>query len=176
MTDYVEEDTHFDHVWRFADKDDGLHGGDPRLAQQASRRRRHPDRRRSEGVSAWQPACWPMLKRAFAVVHHECGATSYTVAHEIRHLIGARHDLNLDTISCGGCPRVPVRSSPKVMVKGERAGTPELDNAPNRRHECSTPMTTTRSKTIGVGGKSNARRPNVDLTWINVRSSSCCQN
>lgn len=69
-------------------------------------------------------------EEAFAVVHHECAATTYTVAHEIWHLIGARHDLNLDTISYLGCPRVPVWSNPKVMVKGERAGTPELDNAP----------------------------------------------
>ena len=27
--------------------------------------------------------------------------------------------------SCGGCPRVPVWSSPKVLVKGEPAGTPD---------------------------------------------------
>jgi Metallo-peptidase family M12 len=33
---------------------------------------------------------------AFAVVHHSCAALSYTVAHEIAHLIGARHDLALD--------------------------------------------------------------------------------
>ena len=31
--------------------------------------------------------------------------------------------------SCGGCPRLPVWSSPSVLVKGEPAGTPELDNA-----------------------------------------------
>ena len=35
-------------------------------------------------------------EEAFAVVHHECAATSYSVAHEIGHLIGARHDLSLD--------------------------------------------------------------------------------
>ena len=31
--------------------------------------------------------------------------------------------------SCGGCPRLPVWSSPFVKIKGEPAGTPELDNA-----------------------------------------------
>ena len=31
---------------------------------------------------------------AFAVVHHACAAASYTVAHEIGHLIGARHELS----------------------------------------------------------------------------------
>jgi hypothetical protein len=75
------------------------------------------------------------------------------VAHEIGHLIGARHDLNIDKVmvpfpyghgfvngtkwrdimsykeSCGGCPRLPVWSSPKVMIRGEPAGTPNTDNA-----------------------------------------------
>jgi hypothetical protein len=32
-------------------------------------------------------------------------------------------------VSCGGCPRLPVWSSPQVLVKGEAAGTPDLDNA-----------------------------------------------
>ena len=90
---------------------------------------------------------------AFAVVHHECAATTQSLAHEIGHIIGARHELNMDTVmtpfpyghgyvngtkwrdimsykeSCGGCPRIPVWSSPTVLIKGEPAGTEELDNA-----------------------------------------------
>ena len=31
--------------------------------------------------------------------------------------------------SCAGCPRLPVWSNPKVLIKGEPAGTPEQDNA-----------------------------------------------
>jgi len=31
--------------------------------------------------------------------------------------------------SCGGCPRLPVWSTPTVLVNGEPAGTSELDNA-----------------------------------------------
>jgi hypothetical protein len=90
---------------------------------------------------------------AFAVVHHECAAATYAMAHEIGHLIGARHDLNFDTTmwpfpyghgyvndnkwrdimsqreSCGGCPRLPIWSGPDVLVDGEPAGTIDLDNA-----------------------------------------------
>jgi hypothetical protein len=92
-------------------------------------------------------------EEAFAVVHHECAATTYSLAHEIGHIIGARHDLNFDKTmtpfayghgfvngskwrdimsykqSCGNCPRLPIWSSPTVKVRGEPAGTPDLDNA-----------------------------------------------
>jgi hypothetical protein len=32
-------------------------------------------------------------------------------------------------LSCAGCPRLPVWSSLKLLVRGEAAGTPALDNA-----------------------------------------------
>ena len=139
QTDYVEEGTHFDHVWRFADKGDGymeeIHDlrdkyradvsilvlDDPKGCGLATRVRADAD-------------------EAFAVVHHACAAANYTLAHEIGHLIGASHELSYvngtkwrdimgSKESCGGCPRVPVWSNPTVLIKGEAAGTAELDNA-----------------------------------------------
>jgi len=139
QTDYVEEGAHFDHVWRFADKGDGymdeIHGlrdkyradvailvvDDPKGCGLATRVRADAD-------------------EAFAVVHHACAAANYTFAHEIGHLIGASHELSYvngtkwrdimsSKESCGGCPRVPVWSSPTVLIKGEVAGTAILDNA-----------------------------------------------
>src|SRR5262245_41576232 len=152
QTDYVEEGSHFDHVWRFADKGDGvmeeIHG--LRDKHRADVAILIVDDAKGCGLAT---RVYADADEAFAVVHHECAATSYTVAHEIGHLIGARHDLSLDKNmnpfpyghgyvngtkwrdimsykdSCGGCPRIPVWSNPKVLVKGEIAGTPELDNA-----------------------------------------------
>jgi hypothetical protein len=151
-TNYVEDGLHFEHLWRFADRGDGymeeIHGlrerhdadvavlmvDDPSGCGLATRVYADPD-------------------EAFAVVHHDCAVMSYSVAHEIGHLIGARHELAMDKLmtpfphghgyvngtkwrdimsykeSCGGCPRLPVWSSPRVMVSGERAGTPIEDNA-----------------------------------------------
>ena len=153
QTDYVEEGAaHFDHVWRLADKGDGY------LEEI------HPlrDKYRADvGILVVDDAkgcglatrVYADADEAFAVVHHECAASSYTLAHEIGHLIGARHDLNLDKSltpfpyghgfvngtkwrdimsykeSCNGCPRLPVWSNPKVLVRGEPAGTADLDNA-----------------------------------------------
>jgi len=152
QTDYVEEGSHFDHVWRMADKGDGyleeVHGlrekyradvvvlivDDPQGCGLATRVHADAD-------------------ESFAVVHHECAATTYSLAHEIGHIIGARHEPNMDKIStpfpyghgyvngtkwrdimsykesCGGCPRLPVWSSPTVLVRGEPAGTEDLNNA-----------------------------------------------
>jgi hypothetical protein len=152
QTDYVEEGAHFDHVWRFADKGDGY------MEEVFGLREKHKadvallivDDAKGCGLAT---RVYADADEAFAVVHHECAATSYTVAHEIGHLIGARHDLSLDKNmnpfpyghgyvngqkwrdimsykdSCGGCPRIPVWSSPLIKVKGEAAGTPDLDNA-----------------------------------------------
>ena len=151
-TDYVEKGAHFDHVWRFADKGDGymeeIHG--LRNKYKADVAVLIVDDSQGCGLAT---RVYADPDEAFAVVHHECAATTYSLAHEIGHIIGARHDLNLDKImtpfafghgyvngtkwrdimsykeSCGGCPRLPVWSSPKVLVKGEPAGTPDLDNA-----------------------------------------------
>jgi Metallo-peptidase family M12 len=92
-------------------------------------------------------------EEAFVVVHHACAALTYSLAHEVGHIIGARHDVALDKnvtpfpyghgyvngtkwrdimsykASCNGCPRVPIWSNPTIKYKGDQAGTPELDNA-----------------------------------------------
>jgi peptidyl-Asp metalloendopeptidase len=90
---------------------------------------------------------------AFAVVHHACAVLTYSIPHEIGHIIGARHDSSLDRsaspfpyghgyvngtkwrdimsykASCDGCPRLALWSNPTVMVEGEPAGTAHADNA-----------------------------------------------
>ena len=151
-TDYVEEGAHFDHVWRFADKGDGyleeIHG--LRDKYRADIALLIVDDAKGCGLAT---RVFADADESFAVVHHECAAATYSVAHEVGHIIGARHDLNLDKMmtpfpyghgyvngtkwrdimsykeSCNGCPRLPVWSGPTVMVRGEPAGTADLDNA-----------------------------------------------
>ena len=152
QTGYVEEGEHFQHLWRFADRGDGymdeIHG--LRDKYRADVAVLIVDDPAGCGLST---RVYADAEEAFAVVHHECAAAAYSLAHEIGHIIGARHELALDKnmtpfpyghgfvngskwrdimsykASCGGCPRLPVWSSPKVLVKGEAAGTADLDNA-----------------------------------------------
>jgi hypothetical protein len=151
-TDYVEVGGQFEHLWRLADKGDGyleeVH--DLRDKYHADVVVLIVDDRQGCGLSTRVRA---EANEAFAVVHHECAATTYSVAHEIGHIIGARHDLNMDKVmtpfpyghgfvngtkwrdimsykeSCGGCPRLPVWSSPTIKINGDPTGSAELDNA-----------------------------------------------
>ena len=95
----------------------------------------------------------PDSEDAFFVVHHSCALINYSIAHEIGHILGARHDRRVDpTITpypyahgyvsgtawrslmsyndaCGGCPRIPYWSNPRVTYKGQPTGTPSNDAA-----------------------------------------------
>lgn len=151
-TGYVENGSHFNHVFRFADKGDGI------MDEVHALRDKHRadvavlivDDPMGCGLAAQIRA---PAERAFAVVDQGCAATSYSLAHEIGHLIGARHDPALDDSmqpfsyghgfvhgtewrtmmgymeSCAGCARIPVWSSPAVKIKGVPAGDATSDNA-----------------------------------------------
>lgn len=152
QTNYVESGSHFDHVFRFAGKNDGY------MDEVHALRDKYKadvgvlivDDPHGCGLSA---GVHVRVERAFAVVHHECAANMYSLAHEIGHIIGARHDEALDDSkqpfafghgyvlgkrwrtmmaykdTCDGCPRVPVWSSPRIVIRGLPAGNAESDNA-----------------------------------------------
>jgi peptidyl-Asp metalloendopeptidase len=139
QTGYTERGGHFEHVWHMADR------GDEHMERIHALREQHRadiavlivDDSTGCGLATRIGAD---ADEAFAVVHHECAVTNYTIAHEIGHLIGARHELAYvsgntwrDIMSnkdaCGGCPRLPVWSNPTVLIAGEPAGTNDLNNA-----------------------------------------------
>jgi hypothetical protein len=152
QTPYVESGTHFEHVFRFADKDDGYMDEVHALRDQykADVGVLIVDDANGCGLAA---EVFARPERAFAVVHHECAANMYSLGHEIGHLIGARHDEALDDSvmpfsfghgyvhgkewrtmmsykdSCDGCMRLPIWSNPDVHVHGEPAGDEKSDNA-----------------------------------------------
>jgi hypothetical protein len=89
---------------------------------------------------------------AYFVVHHSCAAITISIAHEVGHILGARHDRRIDPNNtpfayghghvnpkwrtmmsyqegCDGCPRIPFWSNPRVRYQGEPTGTLSEDNA-----------------------------------------------
>lgn len=151
-TAYVEKGEHFDHLWRFADRGDGV--------MEEIHRLRNEMRGDVALLIVNDPIGCGLATRvaadaeeAFAVIHHECAALTYTLAHEVGHIIGARHDHSLDQStspypfghgyvhakdwrtmmsykqSCDNCPRLPVWSSPSVKIRGVPAGSDAHNNA-----------------------------------------------
>jgi len=95
----------------------------------------------------------PDSDEAFFVVHHACATITMSITHEIGHILGVRHDRFVDETNvpfsyghgyvngtkwrdimsynegCGGCPRIPYWSNPRIKHMGEPTGTPAADAA-----------------------------------------------
>lgn len=158
IADAVEVDyddstgNHLNHLWRMVDRGDGYLEDIHRLREKAKADivLLIVDSPTGCGLAT---RVAPFADEAFAVVHHGCAATSFSVSHEIGHLIGARHDRALDQSTrpfpfghgyvyqtawrtmmsyqnaCDGCPRLPIWSSPDVVIDGVKAGDAETNNA-----------------------------------------------
>jgi len=152
LIDYDESDgEHFNHLYRMVD------GEGVFSKVRALRNEKHAD---VVALVVDDPSGCGLSTRvaadpedAYVVVHHSCAALTYSIAHEIGHIIGARHDKALDhnmvpfayghgyvngtkwrdimsyKASCDGCPRVPIWSNPRIKYKGDAAGALDADNA-----------------------------------------------
>jgi len=152
MIDYDETDgEHFDHLYRMVDgigAFNEVHG--LRDAKRADIVGLIIDDASGCGLST---RVAPDAEEAFFVVHHSCAMTSFSIAHEIGHILGARHDRHTDAADspfpyghgyvngtkwrdimsyqqgCEGCPRIPYWSNPRILYNGEPTGTDANDNA-----------------------------------------------
>lgn len=147
LVDYDERDGSglFEHLWHLADRGDGYLDEIHRMRNES----------RADVVVLIldsRDACGLATRvraeadEAFVVVDQMCALTTFSVAHEIGHLIGARHDRAVDSFSrpfpfghgyvngekwrtimaykgsCKGCPRLPIWSSPHILIANEPAG------------------------------------------------------
>lgn len=151
--DYDEaEANHYNHLWRMVDWGDGYLENIRKLRDESGADVvvLIVDSPTGCGLATRVAAD---AEEAFAVVHHGCAVATFSFAHEIGHLIGARHDRTLDQAdtpfpfghgyvngtkwrtmmsydkACNGCPRLPIWSSPNIEIAGEMAGTADQYNA-----------------------------------------------
>jgi len=150
--DYDESDgDHFTHLYRLVDGE-GIFKNVRKL--------RNEKRADIVGLVLHSPTGCGLSTRvgadaeeAYFVVHHACAAITYSLAHEVGHILGTRHDRAVDANErplpyahghvnghkwrdmmsyregCGGCPRIPFWSNPRVLYRGEPTGTDASDNA-----------------------------------------------
>jgi hypothetical protein len=151
MVDYEETvGDHFQHLYRMVD------GVGPFKDVRKLRDEQHAD---VVGLVVDDPSgcglstrVGPEADEAYFVVHHSCASISMSIAHEMGHILGARHDRLIDANNapfpyghgyvngkwrdimsyergCDGCLRIPFWSNPRISYKGEPTGTLSEDNA-----------------------------------------------